>query len=304
MDIVEKDNHIFLKRNPIYIGRTNQEDAKIIRDYHDPDGFPTTEFRFDMWRRMTNNLLVRAPVEFLDLLFTTYMHDFWVHPECCSGKQYKVEIPQQDILFEGMSLAGTKVDECRKLFKRLKCEHLLMYHLKKNFTLCWDISKGEPSRITESCISCELGENENCNVCDMKLMYALEIVHRPEFWISIWPNLFISKPIQLGNYNIIYTCNTRSKKFTCQQEGDVVPSHYLPLGFAQLLRQCTRVEKVPHLTTLLYVYLRKRPRMCTLLPGPLQQLCAEWVLYLRPFERFISESAVRNPRVSVFCNWN
>ena len=224
MDFVEKDNHIFLKRNPIYIGRTNQEDAKIIRDYHDPDGFPTTEFRFDMWRRMTNNILVRAPVEFLDLIFTTYMHDFWVNPQCCSGKQYKVEIPQQDILFEGMSVAGTKVDECRKLLKRLKCDNLLMYHLKKNLTLCWDMNKGEPSRITQACISCELGENENCNVCDMKLMYALEIVHRPEFWISVWPNLFISKPIQLGNDNIIYTCNTRSKKFTCQHKGDAVPS--------------------------------------------------------------------------------
>ena len=75
MDYIEKDNKIYLKRSPILTRVMNVEDTKIIRDYHDPEGFLTTEFRFDIWQRMANNLLVQAPVEFLDIIFITYMHD-------------------------------------------------------------------------------------------------------------------------------------------------------------------------------------------------------------------------------------
>ena len=44
MELVKLDGKMFLKRSPVYTGISNQQDAKVICDYHDPEGFPTTEF--------------------------------------------------------------------------------------------------------------------------------------------------------------------------------------------------------------------------------------------------------------------
>ena len=92
MELVEIDGKMFLKKSPVYSGIANQKDAKIICDYHDPEGYPTTEFIFNLWRRNVANVLVRAPMDILELMFITYMHDFWVNTKCCQGKQYKVQI--------------------------------------------------------------------------------------------------------------------------------------------------------------------------------------------------------------------
>ena len=75
MELVKIDGKMFLKRSPVYSGIAKQKDAKIIHGYHDPEGFPTTEFIFDLWHRNVANVLVRAPVDILELMFITYMHD-------------------------------------------------------------------------------------------------------------------------------------------------------------------------------------------------------------------------------------
>ena len=181
--------------------------------------------------------------------------------------------------------------------------------LKNDVVMCWEFEGKKPSRINEACLSCNLGGNKNCGVCVPHFMCALEIVHQPEHWNCIWPNLFISSPINLGGSppkeNLVFTCNLKNKKFTCREEGDMLPSEYLPLGFAHLLRQCPRIEKVPRLSTMLMVHLRNEMLLCQwLLPEPLKWAHSDWVRFLRQFRDIISEINIPNTsRVSVFCRW-
>ena len=238
---------MFLKKSPVYSGIANQKDTKIIRDYHDPEGFPTTEFIFNLWCRNVTNVLMHAPVDILQLMFITYMHDFWVNTKCCQGKQYKVQIPQQNEFFQGMMTGEKEVEDYREMFQCITGDELLITKLRNDFTQCWNIHRGVPSCIHDRCISCDLGRKNNCNTCNWGTMCALEIVHRPEFWVCVWPNMFISTPIKLGGIpecsKIIFTCNMRSKKFQSWTEGDSHPSDIYLMGFAHLLCQCSQNRK-------------------------------------------------------------
>ena len=179
--------------------------------------------------------------------------------------------------------------------------------LRNDFTQCWNIHRGVPSHIHNRCILCDLGGKNNCNTCNWGTMCALEIVHRPDFWVCVWPNMFISTPIKLGDIpkcsKMIFTCNMRSKKFESWREGDSRPSNVYLMGFAHLLHQCPQIEKVPWLSTMMNMYMRKRPLLCTLLPARLQLIQAKWAQHLRPFEHFFSESTVKNLKVAIFVNW-
>ena len=178
MELVKLDGKMFLKRSPVYTGISNQKDAKIIRDYHNPEEFPTTEFIFDLWRRSAANVLLHAPVDVLELIFITYMHDYWVNTKCCQGKQYKVQIPQQDKFFQGMMIGEKEVAYYREMFQCFTRDKLLITKLRNDFTLCWNIDRGVPSCISDICISCDLVQNKDCNNCNWGIMCALEIVHR------------------------------------------------------------------------------------------------------------------------------
>ena len=136
MELLKLDGKMFLKRSLIYTGISNQQDAKIIHDYHDPEGFPTTEFIFDLWWRSAANVLLHAPVDILELMFITYMHDYWVNTKCCQGKQYKVQIPQQDEFFQGMMIGEKEVADYREMFHHFIGDKLLITKLRNDFTLC------------------------------------------------------------------------------------------------------------------------------------------------------------------------
>ena len=241
IELVKIDGKMFLKKSLVYSGIANQKDAKIIRDYHDPEGFPTTEFIFDLWHRNVANILVHAPVDILELMFIMYMHDFWVNTKCCQGKQYKVQIPQQTEFFQGVMIEKKEVEDYREMFQCITGDELLITKLRNDFTQCWNIHRGVPSRIHNRCISCDLGQKNNCNTCNWGIMCALEIVHRPDFWVCVWPNM-ISTPIKLGGIpecsKMIFTCNMISKKFQSWTEGDSRPSDIYLMGFAHLLHQC------------------------------------------------------------------
>ena len=261
-------------------------EGQIVCNFNDPEGFPVTEFRFDLWRQSLGNVLVHAPVNILDLLFITYMHDFWVQPQCCQNKQYRVKIPHKQDFFTEMIRQRDKVATYRKLFQCLIGKPVMFIALRNDIVMCWDFdSSHEPVRISGKCLLCDIGFNENCDVCHPHFMCALEIVHRPEIWKCIWPNLFVSFPIELGGSpargKIVFTCNLKNRKFTCREEGDTHPSHFLPMGLSHLLRQCPHIEKVPCLTTMLIVYLRKKTVLGRrVLPVPLQKMCQEWVEWL------------------------
>ena len=166
------------------------------------------------------------------------------------------------------------------MFQRITGDKLLITKLRNEFTQSWNIHRGVPSHTHNRCISCDLGRKNNCNTCNWGIICALEIVHRPNFWVHVWPNMFISTPIKLGGIpecsNMIFTCNMRSKKFQLWTEGDSHPSDFFPMGFAHLLHQCSQIEKVPQLSTMINVYMRKRPLLYTLLPAHLQLIQAEW----------------------------
>ena len=59
-------------------------------------------------------------MDILELMFIMYMHDFWVNTKCCQGKQYKVQIPQQNEFFQGMMTGEKEVEDYR--------ENVSMYH--------------------------------------------------------------------------------------------------------------------------------------------------------------------------------
>ena len=157
MELVEIDGKMFLKKSLVYSGIANQKDAKIIHNYLDPEGFLTTEFIFDLWCRNVANVLVHAPVDILVLMFITYIHDFWVNTKCCQGKQYKVQIPQQNEFFQGMMIGEKEVEDYREMFQRITGDELLITKLRNDFMQCWNIDRGVPSRIHNRCISCDLG---------------------------------------------------------------------------------------------------------------------------------------------------
>ena len=203
-------------------------------------------------------------------------------------------------------ITGEKeVEDYREMFLHITGDELLVIKLRNNFTQCWNIHRGVPSCIHNRCISCGLAGKTNCNTCNWGTMCALEILHRPDF--CVWPKMFISTPIKLGGIpkcsKIIFTCNMRSKKFQSWTEGDSCPSDIYLMGFAHLLHQCSRIEKVPWLSMMMNVYMRKRPLLCTLLPACLKLIQAEWAQHLGPFEHFLSESAVKNRKVAVLVNW-
>ena len=136
-----------------------------------------------------------------------------------------------------------EVEDYREMFQCITGDKLLITKLRNDFTQCWNIRRGVPSRIHNRCILCDLGRKNNCDTCNWGIMCALEIVHRPDFWVCVWPNMFISTPIKLGGIpqhsKLIFTCNMRSKKFQSWTEGDSHQSDVYLMGFAHLLRQCS-----------------------------------------------------------------
>ena len=177
-----------------------------------------------------------------------------------------------------------EVADYREMFPCFTGDKFLIMKLRNDFALCWNIDRGVPSHINDRCILCDLGCNNYCNICNWGIMCALNIFHRPDFWICVWPNMFISTPIRLGGVpkcpKIIFTCNMKSKKFQSWTEGDSHPFKIYPMGFAHLLCQCSHIEKVPRLSTMINVYMRKRPLLCTLLPACLLLIQEEWAQHL------------------------
>ena len=239
MELTGKDGEVYMKRSPVLVSHMHHVAGKIVRNFNDPEGFPVTEFEFDLWQTMDNNLVQQPPVNVLDLLFIRYMHDYWVKPQCCQSKQYRVEIPHEDEFFDAMIRESDKVETYRKLFECFIQKPLILTALRNDVVMCWDFVGHKPSRISGACLMCDMGENRDCQVCNPHFMCALEIVHLSEWWNCIWLNLFISFLIELGGSpsraKIVFTCNLNNRKFCYWKEGNTYHLNVFPMGFAHLL---------------------------------------------------------------------
>ena len=137
---------------------------------------------------------MHAPVDILELMLITYMHEYWVNTERKKEKKknkYRVQIPQQNKFFQVMMIGEKEVAEYRERFEHLTGYKLLIMKLRNDFTLCWDIVRGKPSCIINWCVLCNLTWNNDCYICNRHIMCALSIVHHPDFLICVWQFFFI-----------------------------------------------------------------------------------------------------------------
>ena len=195
-------------------------------------------------------------------LSVAYMLNSIFRPPCCMHSPQRLECD--------------KMEEMDQYLERLpKAEmnnvksELLQLAEKSAFPLAWNIRMKHAT-----CPSCSYRESvltsknwstgldftfhSCCPLCCNSNVTLLEILHRPEFWMTICENVYLSREVPVvsndgkGVYVIFYVNLNRNRK-TCAEsphQGHFKTMQYRGANWADLMALCPRRERVPTLYNL------------------------------------------------------